>query len=133
MILAKTIEEKKPKEIITHEFQVEYTFDERVKESKNIREKYPDRIPIILERALNSQTGLPDIDKHKFLVPRDITVGQFLYVIRKRIKLDSKVALFIFINNELPVTSSLIGNIYDEKKHTDYFLYTTYSGENTFG
>ena len=55
-MMLKNEEEKKVEEKITHEFQVEYTFDERVKESKNIREKYPDRIPIILERALNSQT-----------------------------------------------------------------------------
>ena len=128
MILQKTTEEKKVEEKITHEFQIKYTFDERVKKFEKIRTKYPDRIPIILERASNCQSGIPDIDKHKFFVPRYITVDQFLYVIRKRIKLDSKVALFIFINNKLPATSSLIGNLYDDNKHKDFFLYTTYSG-----
>lgn len=123
----------KIKEKKTYEFQKEYTFEERVKESDKIRTKYPDRIPIILERSSNCRYSVPDIDKHKFLVPRDITVGQFLFVIRKRIKLNSKAALFIFINNKIPSASSLIGSIYDTDKNEDLFLYVTYSGENTFG
>jgi GABA(A) receptor-associated protein len=46
-----------------------------------IRAKYPDRIPVICEKALKS--NLEDIDKKKYLVPSDLTVGQFVYVIRK--------------------------------------------------
>lgn len=121
------------KEKKIYEFQKKFTFEERVKESDKIRTKYPDRIPIILERSSNCISSVPDIDKHKFLVPRDITVGQFLFVIRKRIKLNSKTALFIFINNKIPSASSLIGSIYDTDKNEDLFLYATYSGENTFG
>jgi len=121
------------KEKKTHEFQKKFTFEERLKESDKIRTKYPDRVPIILERSLSCRSSIPDIDKHKFLVPRDITVGQFLYVIRKRIKLNSKTALFVFIDNKIPSTSSLIGSIYDTDKNKDLFLYATYSGENTFG
>ena len=30
---------------------------------------------------------MPDLDKCKYLVPRDLSVGKFLYVVRKRIKL----------------------------------------------
>ena len=126
-------EEIEIKEKKTHEFQKKFTFEERVKESNKIRTKYPDRVPIILERSTSCRSSIPDIDKHKFLVPRDITVGQFLFVIRKRIKLDSKAALFIFIDNKIPSTSSLIGSIYDTDKNKDLFLYVTYSGENTFG
>jgi len=32
---------------------------------------------------LSSHSSLPLIDKKKFLVPADLTVGQFVYVIRK--------------------------------------------------
>jgi GABA(A) receptor-associated protein len=35
-------------------------------------------------------------------VPADLTVGQFVYVIRKRIKLSPERAIFIFIDNKLP-------------------------------
>tara|TARA_Y100000589_G_C27082985_1_gene600481 strand:- start:166 stop:522 length:357 start_codon:yes stop_codon:yes gene_type:complete len=114
------------------EFKKHYTFEQRQIESTRIREKYPDRIPIIVSRNTNSK-NVPLIDKHKFLVPSDLTVGQFIYVIRKRIKLDSEKAIFVFVRSVLPPSSALITNIYEEHKDADGFLYLTYSGENTFG
>jgi hypothetical protein len=39
-------------------------------------------------------------------VPSDLTVGQFVYVIRKRIKLSPEKAIFIFTNNALPPTGA---------------------------
>lgn len=96
-----------------------------------ILEKYPDRIPVIINKSENSD--VPDIDKRKFLVPNDLTVGQFVYVIRKRIRLSPEKALFVFINNTLPPTSSIMSQMYVEYQNEDGFLYMTYSGENTFG
>ncbi len=40
----------------------------------------------------------------RYLVPSDLTVGQFVYVIRKRIKLSPEKAIFIFVKNVLPPT-----------------------------
>ena len=68
-----------------------------------------------------------------YLVPCDLTVGQFVYVIRKRIELPPEKAIFIFVNNRLPPTASLMSEISQEEKNEDGFLYVTYSGENTFG
>jgi GABA(A) receptor-associated protein len=96
-----------------------------------IRSKYPDRVPIICEKAPKS--GVPDIDKKKYLVPSDLTVGQFVYVIRKRIKLPAEQAIFIFVNGHIPSNASLLSAIYDEHADHDGFLYITYSGESTFG
>lgn len=42
--------------------------------------------------------------KCRYLVPADLTVGQFVYVIRKRIKLSAEKAIFIFVDNVLPPT-----------------------------
>lgn len=47
----------------------------------------------------------------RFLVPADLTVGQFVYVIRKRIKLSPEKAIFIFVRsaalkNVLPPTGA---------------------------
>lgn len=72
------------------------------------------------------------IDKRKYLVPADLTVGQFVYVIRKRIRL-CREGCFIFVNDILPPTAALMSVIYKEHKDPDGFLYITYSGENTFG
>jgi GABA(A) receptor-associated protein len=79
------------------------------------------------------KSDIPVIDKKKYLVPADLTVGQFVYVIRKRIKLAPEKALFTFVNEVLPPTAALMSAIYDEHKDDDGFLYITYSGENTFG
>jgi GABA(A) receptor-associated protein len=59
--------------------------EDRISESTRIRAKYPDRVPCIVEKA--EKSDIPTIDKKKFLVPSDLTIGQFVYVIRKRIKL----------------------------------------------
>ena len=100
-------------------------------EAQRIRTKYPERIPVICEK--DERSDIPNIDKKKYLVPQDLTVGQFVYVIRKRIKLSPEKAIFIFINNVLPPTAALMSSIYAEQKDEDGFLYITYSGENTFG
>jgi len=67
------------------------------------------------------------------LVPADLTVGQFVYVIRKRIQLEPEKAIFVFVNDTLPPTAALMSQIYKEQAAEDGFLYCTYSGESTFG
>ena len=79
------------------QFKLEHPLDKRQAEAERIRDKYPDRIPVIVEKAPGSD--ISDIDKKKYLVPSDLTVGQFVYVIRKRIKLSPEKAIFVFVNN----------------------------------
>jgi len=110
---------------------MEHELEKRQSESARIRDKYPDRIPVIVEKA--GKTDVPEIDKKKYLVPADLTVGQFIYVVRKRIKLSPEKAIFVFVKDTLPPTASLMSAIYEENKDEDGFLYMTYSGENTFG
>jgi len=112
-------------------FKQQHDFEKRVSESSRIRSKYPDRIPVIAERA--DKTDIPDIDRKKYLVPSDLTMGQFIYVIRKRIKLNPDAAIFVFVNNTLPPAAALMSQIYKDHKDADGFLYVTYSGESTFG
>lgn len=95
--------------------------------------KYPDRVPLVCEKADRDRTKIPRIDKKKYLVPADLTVGQFLYVIRKRIELQPETALFLFCANSIPANTDLIATVYEEYKDEDGFLYVQYSGENTFG
>lgn len=112
-------------------FKEQTNFEQRKAEAERIRKKYPDRIPVIVERA--KDTSLPELDKSKYLVPNDITIGQFIYVIRNRIKLKPEKAIYIFINNTIPPTSSLMSRIYNEYMNEDGFLYMQITSENTFG
>jgi len=105
----------------------------RREEAKKIREKYPDRVPVICEKADSTDNQLQEIGKTKYLVPGDLNVGQFAYIIRKRIKLPPETALFLMVNQILPPHAAMMSQLYDEHQAPDSFLYMTYSGEKTFG
>lgn len=115
------------------EFQKKFDFSQRLAEASRIRSKYPNRVPIILEKSAGCHT-VPDIDKKKFLVPQDLTMGQFQYVVRKRLKgLSAEQGLFFFVNDTMPPVSELLSVLYSAHKSTDGFLYMMFAGENTFG
>ncbi|OON17822.1 microtubule associated protein 1A/1B, light chain 3 [Opisthorchis viverrini] len=86
---------------------------------------------VVVERHPHSQ--ISEIDKHKFLVPDDISVAQFLWIIRKRIQLSEEKALFLFVGSTIPQSSTSIGQLYSDFCDDDGFLYVMYSGENSFG
>lgn len=113
-------------------FKKEKKIDERKEEYKRICTKYPDLIPVICEKMDNC--NLPESQRRKYLVPRDISMGQFKYVIRKRIELSPNQALFIFVNHSiLAPTNQSICEVHKEHADEDGFLYMSYTGENTFG
>lgn len=105
--------------------------EERKLQSAAVMKKYPGRIPVYVSKDKKSK--FDDIKKHKFLVPLDITVGSFIYIIRKQLDLKSDQGIFIFINNVLPPTSALMSQMYKEHADTDGFLYVTFSHESVFG
>ncbi|KAH8244033.1 hypothetical protein KR032_012468 [Drosophila birchii] len=113
------------------QYKKDHTFDRRRNEGDKIRRKYPDRVPVIIEKA--PKTRHPDLDKKKYLVPTDLTLGQFYFLIRKRINLKPDSALFFFVNNVIPPTSATMGALYLEHKDKDDFLYISYSDENVYG
>jgi len=92
--------------------------------------KYPNRVPIVLTKG--NKTSF-DIPKNKFLVPSDLTLGQFTFSIRKLYKLAPEKAMFFYINHTLPNSGELISVIHEKYKHKDGALHITYSEENTFG
>ncbi len=115
-------------------YKTKHTFEARFAESHKIRDNFPGRIPVIIEKAKENRGGeIPTIDKNKFLVPADLTIGQFIYVVRKRMSLGPEKALFLFVNNSLPPTGAIMRELYAQHADEDGFLYATYGGENTFG
>lgn len=107
-------------------------FEKRVSESKRIKTKYPDRIPLIVFKDKSS--NLEKLDRYKYLIPVDLTLGQFIHVIRKKIKLAPEKSLFLFTeDNSLVKISELMNTIYQRYKDEDGFLYLVYYEESTFG
>lgn len=106
---------------------------QRVVEATKVRQKFPGRIPVIVEKAEKSGSDIPNIDKSKFLVPGDLSFGQFIYVIRKRMMLSPDKAIFLFVNNILIPSSTMMNEVYYNYADSDGFLYVIYNGESTFG
>jgi len=117
--------------IMKWQYKEEHPFEKRRAEGEKIRKKYPDRVPVIVEKAPKARIG--DLDKKKYLVPSDLTVGQFYFLIRKRIHLRPEDALFFFVNNVIPPTSATMGSLYQEHHEEDFFLYIAYSDESVYG
>ena len=115
-------------------FKLDLSLQQRIAESQRIKTKYSDRLPVIVEKSSAASATLPDLDRNKYLVPGELNVGQFMYVIRKRLEMPSNEALYLLTSKgSMPSSSTLMSEIYAQLKDPDGFLYMTYSGENVFG
>ena len=114
------------------DFKSRIPFHKRREEAISIKQKFPDRIPIICERA-SRNADVPLISKCKFLAPAQMTIGQFMYVIRRNLSLPPEKALFLFVGASLPTTQTLVRELYADYADEDGFLYMKYSGESVFG
>jgi GABA(A) receptor-associated protein len=114
------------------DFKKNHTFDERSSEAKRILEKYPDRIPIIIENNQDCKT-LPKISKNIYLVPNNITMGQLIRIVKRRIQVSPEMAVFAIVENTIPTYEQKIIDIHQSHKEDCGFLYITICTENTFG
>lgn len=100
----------------------------------NLLKRHPTRCAVIVvfnEKILKNSLNL---DKYqKYLIPTNMTIGQFSQVLRKKISLNNTQGLFFLINNCLPSVSETIGNLYSVHKNDDDIMYIHITLENTFG
>ena len=115
------------------DFQKKFTFEKREQQAMQILRKYPHRIPIICEISKIDRSTI-HLDKNKYLAPADISLGQFLYIIRKRIKLQPDDAIFIFTETDnMPICSINVKDLQRKYVNKDGFLYLMISRQSTFG
>ena len=112
-------------------YKKEKSLEERMNESGNILRKYKSHVPVIVDK--DTKCKLPDIERQKFLVPADLSIGQFVYVVRKRVNLQAADAVFLFVNRKLPPPNSTMGSLYAENHDDDGFLYCIYSSDTAYG
>ena len=94
-----------------------------------ILRRHPDRVPVHVQVKDNI-----DLERSKYLVPKDMTAGQFTLHVRKSMKINSHEAIFMFVDRSiLPPISKPIGELYKEFASHDGMLYVIYTKENTFG
>ncbi|CAH8435079.1 unnamed protein product [Schistosoma rodhaini] len=113
------------------QYKEDRPFEKRLEEGQNIRKKYPSSVPVIVEKSPRARVG--NLEKNKYLVPSDLTVGQFYFLIRKKIQLNPEEALFFFVKDIIPPTSATMGALYQEHHDRDLFLYIAYSDESIYG
>uniref|UniRef100_A0A671KT96 Microtubule-associated protein 1 light chain 3 gamma, like n=1 Tax=Sinocyclocheilus anshuiensis TaxID=1608454 RepID=A0A671KT96_9TELE len=80
-----------------------------------IRSKFPNKLPVIVKRYLREEK-LPLLDKTTFLVPGELTLGQFLSLLRC-IVLEASQALHLVISGK-------------NMSYPDGFLYITYASQD---
>ena len=113
-------------------FKDKYSFEERFDEVQRIKKRYPEHIPVICEKDRNS-AGIESCNKCKYLLKRNMTICEFIYIIRSKINLSPEKGLFFFINGVIPAMNEMMCTIYRNHKSNDGFLYMRYTSENTFG
>ncbi|XP_008168700.1 microtubule-associated proteins 1A/1B light chain 3C [Trachemys scripta elegans] len=114
-------------------FKLRKSFATRLEEVAGIRAKFPTKIPVIVERY-QKEKYLPLLDKTKFLVPQELTMTQFITIIRSRMALTATQAFYLLVNNKSLASMSLtLAEVYRDYKDEDGFVYMTYASQEMFG
>ena len=100
----------------------------------HILTKYPDRVPVYIGKAERASSDLAELEKHKYLVPKTMTMGEFMCIVRRHINVNSHQAIFCFVNKSILAPNSMTMNeLYEVYQSNDRMLYLEYMSENTFG
>ena len=120
---------KKP----TFKFKSDFSIEERKNESARILRDCPNRVPVIAEVAPDSK-DMPILKKNKYLVPYDMTINQFQFLIRRNINLTQDSALYLITNGITLTGDKTMMEVYNNHKDkSDNFLYVFCASEITMG
>lgn len=119
--------------IDTRPFRERKSLTARIEEVQGIRSKFPNKVPVIVER-FHKEKSLPLLDKTKFLVPQELTMSQFITIIRNRMSITSTQAFYLLIDDKgIANMSMTLAELYEKKKSNDGFLYMSYASQEMFG
>jgi GABA(A) receptor-associated protein len=103
----------------------------KLQENATLAKRYPSKLPVIIYTKSNN---VAEPQKCKYLIDKNVSIAEFLTVLRKYIKLAPTESIYLFTeDNTLPPSSHLMTQVYNNHKNEDNFLYLEYTLENTFG
>ena len=105
----------------------------RKNQYRKILENHPDKVPVILER--DKKCTINKTIKTKYILSQEVTMAEFVNIIREKLDLKPDRALFFLVNGKHSVTmTDELGGIYQKyKDEEDGFLYMSYSEEIVYG
>ena len=108
--------------------------ESKEKNFDNIIKKYPDKVLLYVTLDNTLENNLP---KDKFLVPKDITFGEFCVNLKKYITLKSSAEGLCYLigdqENIIPRMNENINYLYQKYKNSNSVLYVMVCKENIFG
>lgn len=120
------------RKVLLTKYQETVPLEQRIVESNRVRERHPDRVPVICEKIASCK--FPPMEKSKFLVPADLTVGQFIHMVSSRIQVTAYKSVFLFTaTDSMPSNSTMMHEVYSKHQSEDGFLYLWYHDQETFG
>lgn len=115
------------------------SFEDRVKEAEDTRSRYPNKVPLVIERH-KSEKYLPAIDKIKWLVPQEMSLAQLSGVIKERLQVPPSAdqQLFLLVASpdlgpSLPSLLTSLSSLHSSHSNPDGFLYLHYSSQEAYG
>lgn len=117
---------------LTFKYKQDLSEAERIKDFETISKKYPENIPIIVEKYPSSK--LPVLSQKKFLLNSSLRAYHLTLLIRKKMSLNKADALYLFINGkDILKTDTQLSEAYKKYKDRDGFLYVYYHEYSSFG
>ncbi len=107
---------------------------------ETLLKKYPNRVPIVItSRSINLKEKENNTNNTNFIVPSNITIAEFLIILRKRIKIYNEEAIFMFVIDNITKkdimvpSSSTIDSLYSQYKDENLILNLYVEKESVFG
>lgn len=123
---------------ITYASQEVFGYQDDMQEKSNreveaIRHRFPNKVPLYVTRYVRDRE-VPVLGRTKFLVPQELTMSQFLYIIRTKMKLRDSQALYLLVNDKVLASHSMtMAQAYQQFRSHDGYLHITYAAQQVFG
>jgi hypothetical protein len=114
-----------------------FPFHQRLKYYDNLKNQYPDRFPVVIEKAPGSRLKFENSCLKKFLVPHKTTLGSFIVIIRNAINIPVHESFWLIPAFDhsfiLSPHNQFMSYFYNRYVSQDGFLYLHLREQNAFG